>query len=379
MSQSNIFRSLRLLGKNSITLDNVTGSRGEIFYDTTTNTLRLFNSTDRGGNKLATQDWTVDYVASQPSQLPLQTGNSGKLLSTNGTSATWLTLAAGTNISLNTSVAGTITVSSTKITQLSEDVAPILGGDLNALNGTTQFRITNLPDPTLDTEPVTKGYLTDVLEGLGGAAPVNASALLGTTLAATVVNSSLTSVGTLTALTVTGATVVNNNLTVNGVATPTTEYFRVTDGATPTPVVKFQVDTANGNTVIQGTAQIVGNTTLNGDITTVGAITSTGNIQTTGSVSASGGLSTTSNVSISGNISSVGNISSTGNYTSTGNVSASGNIVSTGSVSAGSATVTNNVLVGGNVSISTTPSQPNHAATKRYVDNKSIALSIALS
>jgi hypothetical protein len=379
MSQSNIFRSLRLLGKNSVTLDNVTGSRGEIFYDTTSNTLRLFNSVTRGGEKIATEDWTIDYVASQPSQLPLQAGNSGKLLSTNGSSAVWTALAAGTNISLNTTVSGTITINSTKITQLSEDVAPVLGGDLNALNGSNQYRITNLPNPTLDTEPVTKGYLTTTLAALGGAAPVNASALLGTTIASNVVSSSLTSVGTLTALTVTGATSINNNLTVNGIATPATEYFKITDGATPTPVVKFQVDTANGNTVIQGTAQIVGDTTLNGNITTVGAITSTGNIQTTGSVTASGGLATTGSVSVGGDITAVDNITSTGNYTSTGNVSASGNIVSSGSLSAGSATVTNNVSVGGNVSISTTPSQPNHAATKRYVDNKSIALSIALS
>lgn len=379
MSQSNTFRSLRLLGKNSVTLDNVTGNRGEIFYDSTNNTLRLFDSIDRGGNNIATENWTIDYVASQPSQLPLQAGNAGKLLATTGTSAYWSAIAAGTNISISTATPNTITINSTKTTLLSEDPAPVLGGDLNALNGATQFRITNLPNPTLDTEPVTKGYLDDVLEGLGGAAPVNASALLGTTLATGVVNSSLTSVGTLTTLTVTGATVINNNLTVNGVTTPATEYFTVTNGATPTAVTKFSVDTANGNTVIAGTAQITGNVTLSGNIISVGAVTSSGNIQTTGSISATAGISTVTDLSVGGDITAVDNIVSTGNYTSTGNVSASGNITSSGTVSAATATVTNNVTVGGNVSISTTPSQPNHAATKRYVDNKSIALSIALS
>ncbi len=394
MSVNNNFRSVRLLGKNSTSLDNIAGNRGEVFYDSTNGTLRVYNSTERGGFKLATRDWTLAEIASAPSSLPPLAGNSGKILTTNGTGVSWLGIAAGSGITLDTSVPGTLTINNAGFNALSDDVSPVLGGNLNTLNGINQYRIVNLPDPINDGEPVTLGYLTFTLSNFGTGGAVGAGALIGTTLAPNVVNSSLTSLGTLTSLTVTGNTTVNSNLTVNGSTTPATEYFRITNGAL-SPLVKFSVDSSSGNTDIQGTLSVVGDTTLTGnleadDITAAGNlevvdIDSSGNI-TTGNIVANA-IATTGSVVIAdtvtiqtnGNIDNVANLDSTGNITTTGAVSASGNITSNGSVVGNTASFTNNVTVGGNVSISTVPTQPTDATNKRYVDTKSIALSIALS
>jgi hypothetical protein len=394
MAVTNNFRSVRLIGRTGQTLDRITGTRGEIYYDTTANSLRLYDSEERGGATLATQDWALEEIQKAPSALPGQTGNSGKVLSTNGTSANWLSIVAGTNISISPGT-GTLTINST-FNSISQDPSPVLGGNLNTLNNATQYRIVNLPDPLVDTEPVTKGYLEFQLSNFGTGGAVGAGALIGTTLAANVVNSSLTSVGTLASVTVTGNTVLNSNLTVNGTTTEATEYFRITNGAI-SPLVKFSVDSSNGNTDIQGTLSVLGNTSFTGNITSVTDITASGELTvvdisssgsiTTGNISSNAIVTTGSVIVANGvtiqtnrDISNIRNIATTGNITSGGAVSVSGNVTSTtGAISGQSAEFTNNVLVGGNVSISTTPTQQSHAANKKYVDTKSIALSIALS
>ena len=52
MSTTPIFRSVRLLPKSAIELDRLYGNKGEIFYDSTTRSLRVFDGTDRGGTQL---------------------------------------------------------------------------------------------------------------------------------------------------------------------------------------------------------------------------------------------------------------------------------------------------------------------------------------
>ena len=66
-------------------------------------------------------------------------------------------------------------------------------------------------------------------------------------------------------LTVTGTSTLNNSVTINGSETASTEFFSITNGAA-TPVTKFQVDSASGNTTIAGTLGVSGNTTLTGDL-----------------------------------------------------------------------------------------------------------------
>ena len=61
-------RSVRLIGRNSLSLNRSSGSTGEIFYDNTNQTLRVFRGNDVGGTILANRDWvtaqletSVDY------------------------------------------------------------------------------------------------------------------------------------------------------------------------------------------------------------------------------------------------------------------------------------------------------------------------------
>lgn len=50
-----VLRSLRITPYTSSQLDRQTGERGEIFYESTNQTLRIFNGTLRGGTTLATE------------------------------------------------------------------------------------------------------------------------------------------------------------------------------------------------------------------------------------------------------------------------------------------------------------------------------------
>ena len=56
MTTTATLRSLRLIGRTDFT--RLTGSRGEIFYDSVNNTLRVFDSVQTGGVSLAKADLT---------------------------------------------------------------------------------------------------------------------------------------------------------------------------------------------------------------------------------------------------------------------------------------------------------------------------------
>lgn len=55
-------RSFRLIGRPSGTYTKVTGENGEIFYDATSNTLRVFDGRRQGGNILADRGWVLDNI-----------------------------------------------------------------------------------------------------------------------------------------------------------------------------------------------------------------------------------------------------------------------------------------------------------------------------
>lgn len=78
---------------------------------------------------------------------------------------------------------------------------------------------------------------------------------------------------------VTNLATFNNGVTIAGNTVAATEYFRITDGA-GSPVTKFLVDTANGNTTIQGTLGVTNATTLSSSLGVTGATTLTGNLTT---------------------------------------------------------------------------------------------------
>jgi hypothetical protein len=83
-----VTRSLRLQSNQSISLNRSTGQPGEIFYDATNKTLRIYDGRVPSGSILATQTW----VTANTTQLPAQASHSGKYLTTNGTSLSWATV-----------------------------------------------------------------------------------------------------------------------------------------------------------------------------------------------------------------------------------------------------------------------------------------------
>jgi hypothetical protein len=75
-------RSLRFQGKTSASLDAITGDTGEIFWDRTTNCLRLYSglANGKGGNKLVTEDTVADLLRIKPgTPLSNSTGTVGEL------------------------------------------------------------------------------------------------------------------------------------------------------------------------------------------------------------------------------------------------------------------------------------------------------------
>jgi hypothetical protein len=120
-------RSVRLLGKKTLELNRTTGSPGEVFYDTDTQSLRIYAS-NGASVVVATRAWVTanslqsdwlqatstaaDFIKNKPAiptntnqltngagfitstGIPSQTGNSGKYLTTNGTAVSWATVTA---------------------------------------------------------------------------------------------------------------------------------------------------------------------------------------------------------------------------------------------------------------------------------------------
>jgi len=96
----------------------------------------------------------------------------------------------------------------------------------------------------------------------------------------TVSSSQATSLGGT--LTVTELTTLNRGLTLQGSTTAASEFFRITDGA-GTPVTKFLVDSATGNTTIEGSVGITGATTLSSTLSVTDNVTLNKNVTIVGS------------------------------------------------------------------------------------------------
>ena len=191
----------------------------------------------------------------------------------------------------------------------------------------------------------------------------NTSVLNATTLGSNVVNSSLTNVGTLTALTVSGATVLNGGLTMDGTAftvadtsgnVSTAGTLNVTGLVTLTGGIdaeNFDVADGTGNTTIGGTLGVTGTSTLgvinasglaslDAGIDVDGVFTvadSTGNVATSGTLGVTG-VSTLGVINASGLASLDAGIDVDGVFTvadTTGNVVTSGTLGVTGLASFG--------------------------------------------
>jgi hypothetical protein len=251
------------------------------------------------------------------------------------------------------------------------------------------------------------------------ASSVDANNLTGTTLASSVVNSSLTSVGSLTNLSVVGTTQSGNlqtaglisatgNVTGGNVLTAgnVSATGEITGGNVFTGgLISATGDIAGGSLTTSGTANVTGTITggniqSNGFLSAVGTAT-VGNLATAGTASAGGNI-TGANILTGGIVSSTGtvtggNLATGGTASATGTVTG-GNLATGGTVSATGNIIGNNVnaqqvygattlslIAGtGNINLETTgnvvlantfingvayPVQNQDAASKIYVDN----------
>ena len=182
----------------------------------------------------------------------------------------------------------------------------------------------------------------------------NAANLTGTTLAATIVNSSLTSVGTLTALNVTGNAIAGNVYANSGTigasllagTLTTAAQPNVTSVGTLTSLTVTGTATA-GNLSTGGTLSVTGNANV-GNLGTGGLIVATGNV-TGGNLTTAGVVAATGNVT-GGNLATAGVVAATGNV-SGGNLTTAGVVAATGNVSGGNLTTAGALAVTGNASV----------------------------
>jgi hypothetical protein len=227
----------------------------------------------------------------------------------------------------------------------------------------------------------------------------NAANLTGSVLSSNIVTSSLTTVGTLGSLSVTGnvsagnisatditgttlggtlTTAAQPNITSVGTLTSLSVTGNANVGNIGAAAGVFTANVSAGNLSSAGVLSVTGNANV-GNLGTAGAITATGNIAG-GNISTVGALSVTGNANVgnlgatngvftanvdAGNLSSLGTLSVTGNA-NVGNLGTAGSIAATGNVSGGNLTTVGAVtatgtVTGGNLSTAGTLSVTGNA------------------
>lgn len=136
---SSITNNIRIIPRDSDFLNRKLGSKGEIFYDQTTNTLRLFDGILTGGHRLAKDDLTnisneIFYAKAAAAGVGAAGITAFKTISVTGqvdvvaeSSDDILALAAGENISITTNVeTDTITIANSYVLPLASTT--VVGG-----------------------------------------------------------------------------------------------------------------------------------------------------------------------------------------------------------------------------------------------------------
>ena len=258
----------------------------------------------------------------------------------------------------NTAVAGTLNVTG------ASTLSSTLGVVGNLAVNTNKFNVTATTGDT-----TIAGTLGVTGASTLASAVVTTSATVGTTLGVTGATTLSSTLG------VTGAATFSNNVTLSGSTVAATDYFRITDGA-GSPVTKFLVDSANGNTTVAGTLGVTGATNLTdatlsgdiavngGDITTsattfnlIDTTATTLNIGRAGTaivIGATTGTTTVRNtLNVTGGVTFSGNLGVTGDFAvntnkfnvaaATGNTLVAGTLGVTGVINGTSLTATGNV------------------------------------
>jgi hypothetical protein len=181
----------------------------------------------------------------------------------------------------------------------------------------------------------------------------NAANLTGTTLSSTVVNSSLTSVGTLTSLAVTGNATAGNVYANSGTIGASLLTGTLTTASQPnvTSVGTLTTLTVSGNANVGNIGGAAGVFTANvsaGNLSSAGVLSVTGNANV-GNLGTAGLIVATGNID-GGNLNTGGAVAATGNV-SGGNLTTAGAVVATGNVSGGNLSTAGALSVTGNANV----------------------------
>lgn len=313
-------RSLRLDPRSSEYLERARGKPGEIFFDKSSNTVRCYDGIAIGGFELARSD--LSNISAE--NLAELTGN--------------LDLVSTLNVYNDPSWIASL--SGSKITGRINSVVYV--GDAGV---------------------VTNNMLTSSTVRFG-----NTTVALGEN------SNTITGLSSVTATTFNGA-VSGNATTATRLRTPRKINGVDFDG-TQDIVISSDgevIISVNANDI---TGTVLSSTVVSSSLTSVGTLTS---------LNVAGAVISSSNISATGNVTAGNNITAAGSVTSS-------NAVVNNSVTVGNnATINNNVTVGGAVTAtgnittssfmvsSKTPVNKTHLTNKKYVDTRSISMSVALS
>jgi len=234
--------SVKLTPYNSSQLSGLTYTLGDVVFDQDNLTLRVMDGNTFGGATIANQSWTQNYINTVFSQAVITVGNITNSTGTYPSGA--LRIAGGVSIKKDTYMDGSLTVNTnlTVTGNLNATVTTSAQPNINSLGTLTGLTSSGAVSITNNTQSTALG--TGALQVSGGVS-IAKDLYVGGKLFLTD-----------SQLNIAGAT-FSNGVIVSGSTSPFTEYFTVTNGA-GTPVTKFQIDTATGNTTIAGTLNVTG-------------------------------------------------------------------------------------------------------------------------
>ena len=309
---SKTVHSVKLIPYDSVELDTVSYSNGDLVYDNTNSTIRLMNGVIQGGTNIATQPWIENLLTTINNTINF----TNTTQSTNSSTGA-VTLAGGLGVALNTNIGGTLgvtgashlystlevdndfSVNTNKFTVDHTTGNTYSAGTLRVVGATTlnsTLEVDN--DFTVNTNKFTIDHSTGNTYSAGTLRVVGATTFNNTlevdndfsintnkfTVDHTTGNTSIA--GTLQ---VTNGVTAYNGLTLSGSSTPATEYFTVNNGNSTNT---FQIDSATGNTFTTGTLQVGNDFSINTNKFTVDH--TTGNTSIAGTLQVNSTLSTTS-------------------------------------------------------------------------------------
>jgi len=424
MSTTPIVRSIRILPKTSSELDRLTGNRGEIFFDSNSSSLRVFDSLSRGGVSLLKSDLsnisgggstannvnfgtrtvqsagfignvtgTVSSLANHNldalANVDVATATDGQILFYEAATSSWKATSLASTFN-----GGTITAalsinnvtpsvnSSTGALRVTGGVG--IGGALHVgttITAATSMEVTGGPLMVRANNRL-RLYDADNTNFVGLRSPINLTADVtyvlpgvdGTTGQVLQTNGS----GVLS-----WRTVTSDGGGGSGVSNPpggANTFVQFNDNTTFGGVSTFTYDSALD--VVGLTSLLVGSNINGADVATIDGVASitlvdgatVTEFSTDGTMSSNSDAKVPTELAVKTYISSA--ISSKANSNSptfTGTVTASTVVVNA------ELTVADNVTANNNIVINKLPTATNHATNKRYVDVRSVAMSIALS